>query len=58
AACLGRTSQGSAVLSCEAGLFTLAAVTELDRQIITELKLQLNHVSVDTGIAGPGIAPL
>ena len=29
AACLVRTSQGSAVLSCEAGHITLAAVTEL-----------------------------
>ncbi|KZY53852.1 glucokinase, partial [Pseudoalteromonas shioyasakiensis] len=58
AACLVRTSQGSAVLSCEAGHITLAAVTELDRQLITELKKQLNHVSVETVFSGPGIAHL
>ncbi|WP_348709154.1 glucokinase [uncultured Pseudoalteromonas sp.] len=58
AACLVRTSQGSAVLSCEAGHITLAAVTELDRLLITELKKQLNHVSVETVFSGPGIAHL
>lgn len=58
AACLVRTSQGSAVLSCEAGHITLAAVTELDRRLITELKKQLNHVSVETVFSGPGIAHL
>lgn len=58
AACLVRTSQGSAVLSCEAGHITLAAVTELDRELIKELKKQLNHVSVETVFSGPGIAHL
>ena len=58
AACLVRTSQGSAVLSCEAGHISLAAVTELDRLLITELKKQLNHVSVETVFSGPGIAHL
>ncbi|WP_404340282.1 glucokinase [Pseudoalteromonas mariniglutinosa] len=58
AACLVQTSQGNAVLSCEAGHISLAAVTDLDRQLINELRKQHNHVSVETVFSGPGIAHL
>lgn len=58
AACLVRTAQSSAVLSCEAGHITLAAVTEFEQQLIAALKKQLAHVSVETVFSGPGIAHL
>lgn len=58
AASLVRTNQGSAVLSCEAGHISLASVNELDTQLITELRKQLPHVSVETVFSGPGISHL
>ena len=58
AACLVRTAQGSAVLSCEAGHISLAAVTDLERKLIAELRKELSHVSVETIFSGPGIAHL
>ncbi|MGS0535463.1 glucokinase [Pseudoalteromonas sp. SaAl2] len=58
AASLVRSSQGSAVLSCEAGHISLAAVNELDSQLINELRKQLAHVSVETVFSGPGISHL
>lgn len=58
AACLVRTSQSSAVLSCEGGHITLASVSELDTQLIIELRKLLPHVSVETVFSGPGIAYL
>jgi len=58
AACLVRTSQGSAVLSCEAGHIALAGVTDLEHKLINELKKELSHVSVETVFSGPGIAHL
>ncbi|CAM4425697.1 glucokinase [Pseudoalteromonas ostreae] len=58
AACLVRTSQSSAVLSCEGGHITLASVSELDTQLIIELRKLLPHVSVETVFSGPGIAHL
>ena len=58
AACLVRTAQASAVLSCEAGHISLASVNELDIQLITQLRKQLPHISVETVFSGPGIAHL
>lgn len=58
AACLVRTSQSRAVLSCEGGHITLASVSELDTQLIIELRKLLPHVSVETVFSGPGIAHL
>ncbi|KPH64921.1 glucokinase [Pseudoalteromonas porphyrae] len=58
AACLVRSGQGSAVLSCEAGHITLASVNDLDTQLIIELRKQLAHVSIETVFSGPGISHL
>jgi glucokinase len=58
AACLVRTVQSSAVLSCEGGHISLASVTELDTQLIAALKKQHPHVSIETVFSGPGITHL
>lgn len=58
AACLVRTSQSSAVLSSEGGHISLAPVTELDAKLISALKADHPHVSVETVFSGPGIAHL
>ncbi|TQF71027.1 glucokinase [Pseudoalteromonas luteoviolacea] len=58
AACHVKDIHGSAVMSCEAGHISLAAVTELDRQLLQVLKESTQHVSVETVFSGPGLARL
>ncbi|KZN45314.1 hypothetical protein N476_04685 [Pseudoalteromonas luteoviolacea H33] len=58
AACHVSDIHSSSVLSCEAGHISLAAVTELDRQLLQVLKESIGHVSVETVFSGPGLARL
>ena len=58
AACLVRTAHSCAVMSSEGGHISLAAVNQLDAQLIQELKKDHPHVSVETVFSGPGIAHL
>jgi glucokinase len=58
AACLARDINGSAVMSCEAGHISLAAVTELDQQLLVALKQDIAHVSVEEVFSGRGLAHL
>lgn len=58
AACLVRDINGSAVMSCEAGHISLAAVTELDKQLLKVLQDNNQHVSIETVFSGPGIVRL
>ncbi|WMN59787.1 glucokinase [Pseudoalteromonas xiamenensis] len=58
AACLARDINGSAVMSCEAGHISLAAVTELDKQLLKVLQANNQHVSIETVFSGPGIVRL
>ncbi|WP_440053322.1 glucokinase [Pseudoalteromonas sp. T1lg65] len=58
AACLARDINGSAVMSCEAGHITLAPVTDMDKELLSVLRANTGHVSVETVFSGPGIARL
>lgn len=58
AASLVRAQGANSVLSCEAGHISLAAVTELDKDLIDALQAAHGHVSVETVFSGPGIANL
>ncbi|CCQ11722.1 Glucokinase [Pseudoalteromonas luteoviolacea B = ATCC 29581] len=58
AACLARDINGSAVMSCEAGHISLAAVTDLDKQLLRVLQANNQHVSIETVFSGPGIVRL
>ncbi|GAA78081.1 glucokinase [Pseudoalteromonas sp. BSi20495] len=58
AACLVRTAHSTSVLSSEGGHISLAAVNELDTALITELRKEHQHVSLETVFSGPGITHL
>ncbi len=47
-----------AVLSCEAGHISLAAVTPLQISLLAELKAEFDHVSVETVFSGIGLTRL
>ncbi|SFD68482.1 glucokinase [Pseudoalteromonas denitrificans] len=58
AAALVKNNQHQTVLSCEAGHITLAAVTQLQFELLAQLKKQYDHVSVETVFSGIGLTRL
>ena len=58
AAALVKGEEQSVVLSCEAGHISLAACNELERNLITALSEEFEHVSVEHVFSGQGIENL
>ncbi|MDP4985205.1 glucokinase [Pseudoalteromonas tunicata] len=58
AAALVFNGESRTVLSCEAGHISLAAVTDLERQLLVEINKEVSHVSVENVFSGAGLERL
>lgn len=58
AACLVRDIDGRAVMSCEAGHISLAAVTEVEQVLLKEMRSELAHISIEEVFSGRGLERL